>query len=143
MDRCLPVVVATMDDNSYIGDYSLSNLQRLADGNIDFTIEMLQIYLENADKDFSGLKESCRDNDLELTGALAHKLIPANQYLHLISLVIILKDIEINAKMSQDSKALTQLVEQAVNAYSRVRPIIISDLNKLKLDKIFNQTITI
>lgn len=131
-----------MTNNNYIHDYSLSKLQRLAGGEDDFIIEMLQIYLENADKDISGLKESCINNNRERTAALAHKLIPSSEYLQLNRLVVTLKAIEATAKNFRDHKVLTRLVEQALNAYRQIRPLIISDLNKLKLDKIFNQTTT-
>jgi HPt (histidine-containing phosphotransfer) domain-containing protein len=137
LDRYLTVVAAEMEDNSFIEGYSLNKLQRLAEGDANLIIEMLQIYLQNADKDISGLRTSCLNNNRKLTGALAHKLIPACDYLQLDRLVVALKAIEITAKKVQDHQALIQLVEQATNAYSQVRPLIVSDLQKLKRDKIF------
>lgn len=126
---------ANSSENSPIEDYSLDKLQRLSGGNINFTIEMLQIYLQNADNDISELKASCAYNNWERTSTLAHKLIPACNYLQLNKLVRPLKDIEIKAKKVQDPNSLIQLVQQACDAYTKVRPLIISDLHKLKKDK--------
>jgi len=127
---------ATRSENSYFRDYSLNKLQGLAEGNINFTIEMLQIFLQNADKDISELKASCLYNNWERVGTLAHKLIPACEYLQLDKLARFLKDIEINSNNVQDRIKLVQLVDHACDTYSQIRPMIIIDLHKLKKDKV-------
>lgn len=120
-------------------NYNLSKLVKLSRGNIHFTIEMLQIYLQNADKDISELKASCVVSNWDRAGCMAHKLIPACSYLQLNKLVRHLKDIETNAKKNQDPDTLVKQVKQVCTAYNQVRPLIISELNKLKKDKLLRK----
>ena len=56
----------------------LSGLKLSTNGNVSFMNKMIEIFLDNIDKDLNLIKKGIEDNDIERLSDIAHKLKPSN-----------------------------------------------------------------
>ena len=126
-------------DKSWVGlgsnnssEYNLRRLHQLGGGNTSFIVEMLHMYLENADRDVEHIRAACIEHNWQRVGLLAHKLIAGSRYLKIDNLVEHLRDLEISCSNPQDHNKLNRLVVQTCDTYQQARTSIAADLRRLE-----------
>ncbi|ELR69073.1 hypothetical protein C900_05462 [Fulvivirga imtechensis AK7] len=111
---------------------NLDDLQKLSNGDAGFVINMLKIFLKNFDVDLSNIYQGLHTRNWYTLRLKSHKMIPPCRHLGLMSLVILLKEIE---KESQDGKDLTkveELLQRVSDTYNEVKPEIQTQITRLE-----------
>jgi CheY-like chemotaxis protein/HPt (histidine-containing phosphotransfer) domain-containing protein len=111
----------------------LTNLASLSNGDESFVIHMLDIFLDNSEKDLHAL-ENCKDDDFSRIQALAHKMKPPCRHLGLEMTVNTLKEIE-EAAALEDSGTIDILIDRLAQEFQTIHPAIEKELRNLRKGK--------
>jgi HPt (histidine-containing phosphotransfer) domain-containing protein len=108
---------------------NLDYLNELGGGDSDFTIEMLETYLEETTKDVHELSEALNTEDIERIAFISHRSKAAFRMLGLNEITEIAQNIELTAKKGGiPAKALrvpvNSLIEEAKASFDEARQLI-------------------
>jgi HPt (histidine-containing phosphotransfer) domain-containing protein len=112
--------------------YDLARLHQLAKGDTDFIVEILELFVQNAENNLQELKDACCNQNWKQISLKAHKLTPSCSYLGIHKMVEILKEIESSAERSTDPIVFEQLVTRAYDAYYQVKTSMLLELDDKK-----------
>ena len=112
--------------------FDLSDLYLLAEHNTEYSIQLLELFLSNAEKGLKQLQIACELHNWNQASAIAHKLIPGCNQLHISQLVAILQQIEAQTSNKPDALSLKALSNQAMYSFYQVKKMIGAELGKLK-----------
>jgi signal transduction histidine kinase/CheY-like chemotaxis protein len=111
--------------------YQLDALLQLSDGNRDFQINMVELFLKNMRGYMIELDKSLKHNDYEAAAAIAHKAIPPCRHLKIDGMVEKLKLIEQTCK--QNLPDIPTINFQALEYdWNQVRDMLEKDIAEIK-----------
>ncbi len=95
-------------------EFQLDYLKEIGSGNVDFIRSIIEMYIEDAPKNLSAIKNSLQAKDYKAVKLYAHKLKSSSRTLHAESLALIAADIEMAALNNNDAEiaALINKLEQ-------------------------------
>ena len=117
------------EDVVHDGPVSFRALQDVAQGNMEFYVEMLETFLSDFQKELEHLNTALGDLDLVLTQDIAHKMCSPARHLRCQGLLKHLKSIENAKDISQVSPQLDKLK----NEYAEVSELVKLELKKASL----------
>ena len=91
---------------------NLSYLEEITSGDKEMILEMIDLFIKDIPVHKAKLKEYHSTNSLDKLGAEAHKLKPTMQYIGLISVFEIVKEIEGSCKTKEGTDQLTDLIHK-------------------------------
>jgi HPt (histidine-containing phosphotransfer) domain-containing protein len=108
---------------------NLDYLNELGGGDVEFTIEMLQTYLEETTKDVQELQEALTNENSERIAFIAHRTKAAFRMLGLNEITEMAQNIELTAKKGNiPAKALripvNSLIDEAKNSFEEAQQLI-------------------
>lgn len=103
--------------------YTLDKIKEMADGDEDFILSIVTVFLEEIPQDITGLEEAVNNRDHEKTYQLAHKIKPNVDILGMEEARILALDIEtlgknqgsfdeIEAKLPALKRDILQVIEE-------------------------------
>ncbi|MBT8234746.1 MAG: Hpt domain-containing protein [Bacteroidia bacterium] len=103
--------------------YTLDKIKEMADGDEDFILSIITVFLEEIPQDLEGLEEAVNNRDHEKTYQLAHKIKPNVDILGMEQTRVLALDIEtlgknqgsfdeINAKFPVLKKDVLQVISE-------------------------------
>ncbi|UII29161.1 ATP-binding protein [Fulvivirga maritima] len=119
-------------ENDKKGLLDLSELHELANGDVNFVINMLNIYINNFSKDLEEMKEAIAAKELLKAGKKAHKMVPPSRHLGFSELASLLKEIEIKSEDESNFTAVEELIQEVEKLYLIILPEIESEISKQK-----------
>ncbi len=119
-------------ENGINNDYSLEELYELADHNIPFLINMLNIFISNTPKNMDLLKKALEEEDWDGMRNMAHKIVPPCRHLHLTEIVKQLKEIEFQAKTKQNLEGMVDKVKNVVLELNHIIEKLRLEVEKLQ-----------
>ncbi|UII21125.1 ATP-binding protein [Fulvivirga ligni] len=129
---------ATADDNENSAEtkgtnsLDLTDLYELADGDPNFVVNMLEIYIKNFSADLEQMESAVAQQDIKKAGSKAHKMIPPTRHLGFQELVTILKKIETKSENEENFNEIQRLLEEVKSLYQVILPHIKSEIAKQK-----------
>lgn len=98
--------------------YDLSMLEDLDDE--EYVVEMLTIFLEETPKDLKEMREALNAGETATICTLAHKLKNSAGVIQANSLMLLLTDIEVNAKTGKVNVELVALITAAHQEHKKI-----------------------
>lgn len=108
-------------------EIDLSYLEEIANGNTDFIVEMIDLFLQQAPESLIQIREKVEKKEFQLVGNLAHKLKPTFAMIGVMSGSKLAERIEKSTRGAYDLENLSELVDELKG---------ISDLSMEKLRKL-------
>jgi YesN/AraC family two-component response regulator len=120
-------VTASSSDKAYQRDELLD----LADGNRDFQVNMLDLFVRNTDENLEKLKYEIQNNNFDEVAALAHKAIPPCRHLKINGMVEKLKLIELTSKQ-QLEEIPAMNYEALAYEWRSIRELLLGEITQIK-----------
>ena len=111
---------------------NLDDLQKLSNGDAGFVINMLKIFIKNFDIDLSNIHEGLHTKNWSTLRLKSHKMIPPCRHLGLMSLVILLKEVEIESQQGKDLVRVEELLKRVTTTYNEIKPEIQTQITQLE-----------
>jgi len=93
-------------------DIDLSYLEEIANGNTDFIVEMIDLFLQQAPESIDGIVDRVSKKEWQTAGNLAHKLKPTFAMIGVMAGSKLSERIEKSARGGYDLENLAELVEE-------------------------------
>lgn len=110
---------------------AFENLYNLANGNIAFVNDMLQVFLKNSKNDFEKLEQHVKEKNYIGIHRMAHKMIPPCRHLKINHLVSKLDEIEKRALKEENINSISSLTEEARNILGEALICVKNEIDKL------------
>lgn len=126
-------ISSTMIPNSKVVpdfDIDLSYLEEIANGNTDFIVEMIDLFLQQAPESLEGISDRISKKEWLMAGNLAHKLKPTFAMIGVLAGSKLAERIEKSARGGYDLDQMAELVEELRS----VSDLAMSKLAKRRLD---------
>jgi len=114
-DTLLTVTEPTKIPVSTSSDISPDDLLNFTKGDTEFTILMLDTFLDSARQSLKKIRSAFRSNDYNTIAEVAHKLIPSVEQLGMIEVTYLLKKIENRYLRKKKFKKDPLLIEEAID----------------------------
>ena len=97
-------------ENSRNKLYSLDNLEEISGGSTDFIRQMLEMFMEQAEKTVTGFSEGIAKSDYKLIRDLAHQIKPSIDNLIIDQLKELIRKVESEAEKESEEQDLKPLI---------------------------------
>jgi signal transduction histidine kinase/DNA-binding response OmpR family regulator len=115
--------------------YNLQELKDLSEGNVDFVISMLELFVKNTEETLQELKKAIDSNEFDAGAALAHKAVPPCRHLNITGMVDKLKLIETTCR--QHLEGIPGMNYQALEyEWKYVRDLLLQDIQHIKKSRV-------
>lgn len=95
-----------------IPSIDLSELERMADGNQSFVIEMIEIFIRSSENGLKEIRKNLRLKNWELISECAHKMAAPAKHMKALSLYSKIKEIEQEAELAQNEQKINLLYKE-------------------------------
>jgi len=111
-------------------DIDLSYLEEIANGNTDFIVEMIDLFLQQAPESLAAIQGKIEKKDFQAAGSMAHKLKPTFAMIGVLAGRELAERIEKSARGAFELQMLPELVDEL----KTISIMAVQKLNRRKLE---------
>lgn len=111
LDVITTVMQIDKENIKRIPDFSLEELERLADGDKSFMEEMIKIFIRSSQMGMENIKDAFANNNAEFISEAAHKMAAPCKHIMADELYSKIKDLEKKAAKAESVESLSSLVQ--------------------------------
>ena len=119
-------------DSKQLDSLNIDDLIKISQGNIDFVVNMLQLYLSSTEDNFNQLKAFIGENDLTNIELVAHKMIAPTRHLGLNYFTNSLKRLEKTAREEDSIHSIKRQFDEITLMWQRIEPLVKMKLAELQ-----------
>lgn len=112
--------------------YDLNDLKNTSNGNNDFVIRMLKIFLSSAESLLNKAVKNVEERNWEALSSNVHRLIPSCRHLSIYSMSVPLKKIENICSSNPDETIITELLHTVLKEFEKISFSLGEEIGNLK-----------
>lgn len=135
------LVETTAEQESHgeqLDSLNIDELLEISQGNIDFVLNMLKLYLSSTEDNFHQLDQAMTANNRKEIEHVAHKMVSPTRHLNLTYFTNTLKKIELLAQEEKDFDMIQDQHQKALKMWGRITPFI-----KMKIEELEKSAVSV